>query len=115
MREHQTEVTSYGADPRQPYANLMFRTLYTELEAAWAEEAAHEGSPFEDDVPPEDAPAMDEEQPGRVLAPDFNTSTSTANPLRAGDRSVPVVQSFQPAHNTATLPAASRGVFRARQ
>ena len=56
IRFQQMEVVSYGGDPRQPYSNLMFQGLYPELEAEWAEDAARNQSPFEDDSPHDAAP-----------------------------------------------------------
>jgi len=112
VREQQNEVISYGADPRQPYANLLFRTLYTELEAAWAEEDGKNGSPFEDEAPGEDAPAV-EPPPARPAAPDFNTS---AAPVQREQLAVNPMRTQRPVVSTAALPLDSaRGVFRSRQ
>ena len=111
VRDQQNEVISYGADPRQPYANLMFPGIYPELEAAWAEEAANDSSPFEDEVPPGDAPATPDEQPAESSVPESNTST----PIRRDSPSSPVFQADKPANNTAVLPGKYQGAFRTRR
>lgn len=112
VREQQNEVVTYGGDPRDPYANLMFRSIYPELEAAWAEEAAQKGSPFEDEVPEGNAPGEDEEQPTDAPAPDANTSNFRAIPQQPKSQNPPAVLFGKPANNTATLPGNNQGVFR---
>jgi hypothetical protein len=115
VREQQNEVVTYGGDPRAPYANLMFRSIYPELEAAWAEEAAQTGSPFEDEVPQGVAPGEDEEQPTDAPAPDANTSNFRATPVQPKSQNPPAVLFQKPANNTASLPATNRGTFRSHR
>lgn len=111
VRYQQEEVTSYGADPRQPYANLMFPAIYPELEAAWAEEAGNSNSPFEDEVPAGDAPAIPDEQPAESPVPESNTSA----PIQRDSQTSPEHQFEKPANNTASVPGNYQGVFRTRR
>jgi hypothetical protein len=116
VREQQNEVIGYGADPRQPYANLLFRSLYSNLEAAWAEEAAaHTGSPFEDEVPREPVPPAPVEPLEAAPASDASTSIPPAAFVHPSAPPSPAIRADKPANNTASLPAKKPGAFRTRR
>ena len=118
VRAQQDEVVTYGGDPRNPYANLLFQNLYAELEASWAEEeATNLGSPFEDEVPQgKDDEADTPETPAvDPPAPNFNTSHSPASRLRSVQQAKPINRSVVKQESTASVPNEQRRVFRMKK